>query len=163
MHSALFEWGDLCTKQCRRKSCLYLHRNCSRTVCPCETITSVPSLSPPTPPQPRLGRAKAIWPWGWNYTSAARLDAKGLFVPWLWAFFSFLLLPSCSLPPLIFFRAQVAIPASLKNWRSLEEQKMTFWIGQGVGGRAGLLSHPGPTWQRSWAGDRWQFPPGISP
>lgn len=111
MHSALFQRGDLCTNQCRRKSCLYLHRNCSRTVCPCETITSVPSLSPPTPPRPRPGTAKAIWPRGWNYTSAARLDATGLFAQWLWALFSFFLLPGCSLPPLILSWAQIAMGA----------------------------------------------------
>lgn len=42
MHSALF------ANQCHRKSCLYLHRNCSRTLCPFETI----ALSPPSIHQP---------------------------------------------------------------------------------------------------------------
>lgn len=33
--------------------------------------------------------------------------------------------------------------------------------GQGAGGGAGFLSRPAPTQQCSWAGDRWQFAPGI--
>lgn len=102
MHSVLFEWGDICAKHCCRKSCLYLHRNCTRSLCPCETIPSVPSLSPSPPAQPRSGIFEALWAQDWNYTSAACLDATALFAQWLRALFSFLLLPSYSLSPLIF-------------------------------------------------------------
>lgn len=133
MHSVLFERGDVCTNQCLRKSCLYLHRNCSRTVCPCETITSVPSLSPVTPPWPRPGRARAVWPQGWNCTSSACLDATDLFVQWLWTLFSFLLLPGCSLLAFILSSSQIAVDTTCrKSQISLKEQKMAFWRRQGV-------------------------------
>lgn len=132
MHSVLFERGHVCTNQCLRKSCLYLHRNCSRTVCPCETITSVPSLSPVTPPQLRPGRARAVWPQGWNCTSSACLDATDLFVQCLWALFSFLFLPGCSLLAFIFFPGPRLQRTLLKSQRSLEEQKMAFWRRKGA-------------------------------
>lgn len=99
MHSVLFEWGDICDKQGCRKSCLYLHRNCSRSLCPWETITSVPSLSPPPVPEPRSGIAKALWAQDWNYASAG---CTAVFAQWLRALFSFLLLLSYSLSPVIF-------------------------------------------------------------
>lgn len=59
-------------------------------------------LSPPSlPHQTRPGIAKALWAQDWSYTRAACLDATGLFAQWLRALFSFLLLPSNSLSPLI--------------------------------------------------------------
>lgn len=43
-------------------------------------LLPVPSLSPPTSRWPRPGRAEAVWPQGWNNTSATCLDAADLFV-----------------------------------------------------------------------------------
>lgn len=133
MHSVLFEWGDICDKQCCRKSCLYLHRNCSRSLCPWETITSVPSLSPPPSPQPRSGIAKVLWAQDWNYASAACLDATGLFAQWLRALFSFLLLPSYSCLLSFFPHAQIAAGAS----SSSESLENTPGAEQGLWERAG--------------------------
>lgn len=129
MHSVPFEWGEICAKQCCRKSCLYLHRNCSRSLCPCETIPSVPSLSPPTLPQPRSGIAKALWARDWNYTSTACLDATGLFAQWLRALFSFLFLHSYSLSSLIFPHALIAAgaPSSSESLENSPGAEHCLW------------------------------------
>lgn len=160
MHSALFVWEDLRTNQCRRKSCLYLHRSCSRTVCPCETIAC------PLPLSPHLMMAKAWESWS---CLATGLEQHECHMPGcrrsvcLVALCPLLIpLPSnCSLPPLTFSRSWIAMRHTCTLlWEALRSRTCPFGEGRSskrdrewFEGPGSYPIHPHSTGQLSW----WQM------
>lgn len=149
MYSALFAWEDLRPNQCHMKSCLYLHRSCSRTVRPCETIAC------PLPLSPHLTMAKAWESWSCLATGLEQHECRmpgcrrsvclvalcPLLIP----------LPSnCSLPPLTFSRSWIAMGHTCTLlWEALRSRTCPFGEGRSSkrdksGLKARLLSHPPP-------------------